>query len=157
MVFNCRTYRAPFPENVRVHQSLYVSRVRVSSGFALRSYLSRGDGFIYPREYCRGGTVEELATNLFKLRNGAGNPLEIVLAKPRDDFERERYPTVPVEGTHKILYVGHPRASINFAQPAMYASSYAAKLHCEEMPCLTASEQAEFLVLLLPRATVRQR
>lgn len=157
MVFNCNTYRAPYPESVRVHQSLYASSVLEPRGFALRTYRHRGDGFLYVDEYCLVKTVDELAENLFGLKNRAGDPLNLVLAEPRDDFERERYPTVPVEGTRKILYVGNPGACINFAQPAVWASAYAAAQHKKEMPCMTAREQAEFLALLLPRATVRQR
>ncbi|HIH24438.1 TPA: hypothetical protein HA251_05365 [Candidatus Woesearchaeota archaeon] len=157
MVFNCNTYRAPFPESVRVHRSLYASQVHASGGFALCTYRLPGDGFIYPREYCTGDTVEGLAANLFKLKTRTGNPLEIVLAEPRDDFEREYYPTVAVEGTRKMLYVGQPDACINFAQPAVCATEYAANLRKKEMPCMTADEQAKFLALLLPKAKVRER
>lgn len=108
-------------------------------------------------EYCAGKTIEVLAESLFSLKDANGDPLMLALATPKNSIELDFFPTILVEGMRKVLYVHGPNRCINFAQPAVWDSMYAAAEHERVLPCMTVDEQAAFLALLLPKAISRDR
>jgi hypothetical protein len=143
---NNRFWSSP-EKRIEALYSLFASRTD-KGGYALTTVVNNGSRQVEVQRWCAGKSIAGLVKE-FRAIEFEEHPVQVALVDPY--IELMHFPTVAIGGEPKILLI-EESLGINFAQPSVWKTAYAAAMYAKEMPCLTPGEQRRFLDALLPYA-----